>query len=183
MSSANYLSIIQKFREHLSFRTSIPTRRLIHRGQMQLFYNPEAIFTGLGYGKFPWFLALECIIAFHDDVIKWKNFPRYWPIVRGIHRSPVNSPPKGQWRGTLMFSLICVSINGWVNNREAGDLRRYRAHYDVIIMPRGRCVDNDLYKQTPGWYSTSLPTMMQHIIKCGSICEQMTGAHNKIASV
>ena len=25
-------------------------------------------------------------------------------------------------------------INGWVNNREAGDLRRYRVHYDVIVM-------------------------------------------------
>ena len=57
----------------------------------------------------------------HDDVIKWKHFPRYWPFVRGIHRSPVNSPHKGQWRGALMFSLICVWINGWVNNREAGD--------------------------------------------------------------
>ena len=60
----------------------------------------------------------------HDDVIKWKHFPRYWPFVRGIHRSPVNSPHKGQWRGALMFSLICLWINGWVNNREAGDLRR-----------------------------------------------------------
>ena len=70
----------------------------------------------------------------HDDVIKWKHFPRYWPFVRGIHRSLVNSPHKGQWRGALMFSLICVWINGWVNNREAGDLRRYRAHYDVIVM-------------------------------------------------
>ena len=39
----------------------------------------------------------------HDDVIKWKNFPRYCPFVRGIHRSPVNSPHKGQWRGALMF--------------------------------------------------------------------------------
>ena len=28
----------------------------------------------------------------HDDVIKWKHFPRYWPFVRGIHRSPVNFP-------------------------------------------------------------------------------------------
>ena len=70
----------------------------------------------------------------HDDVIKWKQFPRYWPFVPGIHRSPVNSPHKGRWRGALMFSLICVWINGWVNNREAGDLRRYRAHYDVIVM-------------------------------------------------
>ena len=47
---------------------------------------------------------------------------------------PVNSPHKGQWRGALIFSLISVWINGWVNNREAGDLRRYRAHYDVTVM-------------------------------------------------
>ena len=71
---------------------------------------------------------------FHDDVIKWKHFPRYWPFVRGIHRSPVNSPHKGQWRGALMFSLICARINGWINNGEAGDLRRHCAHYDVIVM-------------------------------------------------
>ena len=48
----------------------------------------------------------------HSDVIKWKHFPRYWLFVRGIHRSPVNSPDKGQWRGALMFSMICV----WINN-------------------------------------------------------------------
>ena len=41
---------------------------------------------------------------YHDDVIKWKHFPRYWPFVRGIQQSPVNSPHKGQWRGALMFS-------------------------------------------------------------------------------
>ena len=56
-------------------------------------------------------------IPWHDDVIKWKPFPRYWPFVRGIHRSPVNSPHKGQSRGALMFTLICARINGWVNNR------------------------------------------------------------------
>ena len=70
----------------------------------------------------------------HDDVIKWKQKPRYWPFVRGIHRSPVNSPHKGQWRGALMFSFICVWINGWVNNLKAGDLRRYCAHYDVTVI-------------------------------------------------
>ena len=63
-----------------------------------------------------------------------ETFPRHWPFVRGIHRPPVNSPHKGQWRGDLMFSLICVWINGRVNNREASDLRRYSAHYDVIVM-------------------------------------------------
>ena len=75
-----------------------------------------------------------CILQDHDDVIKWKHFPRYWPFVRGIHRSPVNSPHKGQWRRALMFSLIYVWIKGWVHNREAGDLRCYRTHYDVTVM-------------------------------------------------
>ena len=71
----------------------------------------------------------------HDDVIKWKHFPRYWPFVmRGTHRSMVNSPHKGQWRGVLIFSLICSWIYGWVNNGEAGDLRCHRPHYDVIVM-------------------------------------------------
>ena len=58
--------------------------------------------------------------------------------VRAIHRSPVNSLHKGQWRGALMFSLICVWKNDWVNNRGAGDLRRYRAHYDVTVMYKNR---------------------------------------------
>ena len=74
------------------------------------------------------------IDANRDDVIKWKHFLRYWPFVRGIHRFPVNSPHQGQWRGALIFSSICVWINGWIKNREAGDLRRYRAHYDATAM-------------------------------------------------
>ena len=63
-----------------------------------------------------------------------ETLPRYWPFVRGIHRSPVNSPHKGQWRGALMFSLICAWMDGWVNTREAGDWRRHRAHYDARVM-------------------------------------------------
>ena len=89
--------------------------------------------------------------AIHDDVIKWKHFPLYWPFVRGIHRSPVNSPHKGQWRGALMFSLICTRISGWVNNLEAGDLRRRRAHYDVIVMfviPSVTGIDSTLQQHT-----------------------------------
>ena len=82
--------------------------------------------------------------SIHDDVIKWKHFPRYWPSVRGIHRSPVNSPYKGQWRGALMVTLICARTNGWVNNREAGDLRRHRAHSDVIVMFSSDFMENPL---------------------------------------
>ena len=58
--------------------------------------------------------------SLHDDVIKWKHFPSYWPFVPVIHRSPVNSPHKGQWRGELVFSLICAWINGWVSKQSRG---------------------------------------------------------------
>ena len=71
--------------------------------------------------------------ACHDDVIKWKHFQRYWPFVREIDRSPVNSPHKGQWRGALIF-FTCDWLNCWVNNREAGDLGRHRAHYDITVI-------------------------------------------------
>ena len=77
------------------------------------------------------------VMLLHDDVFKWKHFPRYCPFVRGIHRSPVNSPHKGQGCGDLMVSFICAWINAWVNNRNAGDLRLHRAHYDVIVMRLG----------------------------------------------
>ena len=81
---------------------------------------------------------------YHDDLIKWKHFRRYWPFVRGIHRSSVNSPHKGQWRGALMISSICAWINGWVNNREAGDFRCHHAHYDATVMRpqhnKGMCI-------------------------------------------
>ena len=73
----------------------------------------------------------------HDDVIKWKHFRRNWPFVRGIHRSQVNSPHKGQWCGAFKFSLVCAWINGEVNHRKAGDLRCRHAHYGIDVMPYG----------------------------------------------
>ena len=92
----------------------------------------------------------------HDDVIRWKHFPRYWPFVRGIHRSPVNPPHKGQWRGVVMFSLICARMNGWVNNREAGDMRGYRAHYDVTVMaaPRFRGISSVILRKLSDLYNS-----------------------------
>ena len=76
-------------------------------------------------------MTYRLLLTAYDDVIKWKHFPRYWPFVWGIHRSPVNSPHKGQWRGAF-FDLRW--INAWINNLEAGDLRRFRAHYDATVM-------------------------------------------------
>ena len=84
-----------------------------------------------------WWSTKTSVWITHDDVIKWKHFPRYWPFVRGTHRSPVNSRHKGQWHEALMFSLIYARIKGWVNTCEAGDLRRHHAHYEVIVMDTG----------------------------------------------
>ena len=73
--------------------------------------------------------------GFHQNVMTSSNgnfFCVTSPLE--IHWSPVNSSHKSQWRGALMFSFICTWINGWVNNREAGDLRLHRAHYNVIVV-------------------------------------------------
>ena len=104
---------------------------MLHRPQ---WWNCRALYKiskRLVSNEYP---LLHIPVSCHDDVIKWKHFPRCWPFVRGIRRSPMNSPLKGQWRGTLMSSLIYVWINGWVNNREADDLRCHHAHYDVTVM-------------------------------------------------
>ena len=79
--------------------------------QHRICYHKECeIITDFNYINIIYLCLI--IICAHDDVIKWKPFPRYWPFVRGIHRSPVNSPHKGQWHATLTFSLICDRING-----------------------------------------------------------------------
>ena len=63
--------------------------------------------TALQDGK-TWFNYDTFDTKTHDDVIKCKHFPRYWPFVWKIHRSPVNSLHKYNWRRALMFSLICA---------------------------------------------------------------------------
>ena len=83
----------------------------------------------------------EYCLGLHMNVLGNGNiFRRYWPFVRWTHRSTVNSPHKGQWRGALMFSLVSAWINDWENNHEAGDLRRHGAHYDVIVMELRQCI-------------------------------------------
>ena len=87
--------------------------------------------------------ALFCcgsVIGFTWWRHQMETFSALLALCGGIHWSPVNSPHKGLWREALMFSLIYAWIKGWVNNREAGDLRRYHAHYDVIVMVDSRQV-------------------------------------------
>ena len=85
--------------------------------------------------------------------------------------SPVNSPLKGQWRGALVSTLICAWINAWVNNRGAGDLRRHRTHYDVIVMCIMICWQTyDLYKFCIlVCYSISIPFASIYIQTCSLV--------------
>ena len=74
----------------------------------------------------------------HESQSWWRHqmetFSALLALCTGNSPVPVNSPHKGQWRGAVMFSLIYAWINDGVNNREAGDLRRHRGHYDVNVM-------------------------------------------------
>ena len=73
-------------------------------------------------------------ICFTDDDIKWKHFPRYWPFVRGNSPIPGEFPAQRPVTRSFDVFFICVWISDWVNNGKAGDLTRYRAPYDVIVM-------------------------------------------------
>ena len=87
----------------------------------------------------------------------------------GEFTGPVQFPHKGQWRGALMFSLICIWINGWVNNREAGDWRRYRAHYDVTVMWNLRVSDLHMNcRDLITWEGTGLVTPASENRVCNS---------------
>ena len=108
-------------------------------------------------------------------------FSRYWPFVRGIHRSPVNSLHKGHWCGALKFSFVCAWINGWVNNRKDGDLRRHRAHYNVIVMlnritPPGK--DSHYFESGPRRLDKMTP-QLQHWFNSGPVLAHTVYFHWK----
>ena len=78
-----------------------------------------------------WSFSSQCTIKSSNENI-------FRVTVWGIHRSPVNSPHKGQWRGYLIF-FICAWTNSWANNGDSEDLRHHRAHYGVTVM--GFCLN------------------------------------------
>ena len=80
---------------------------------------------------------------YHDDVMKWKHFPRYWPFVRGIHRSawiPLTKASDAEL--CCFFNLPWIYC--WVNNSEAGDLRRNRDHHGGTFMCMAPCLMRDI---------------------------------------
>ena len=94
---------------------------------------PHTCLSWMGYECISW---VSCWTWWRH---KTKIFSALLALCAGNSPVTVNYPHKGQWRGALMFSLICAWINRWVNNREAGDFRRHHPHHDVIVMKR-RCV-------------------------------------------
>ena len=75
-----------------------------------------------------------------------ETFSALLALCAGNSPIPVNSPHNGQWRGALVFSLICTRINDWVNNRKAGDLRRRRGHCYVKVMQSRNCHVGDSWQ-------------------------------------
>ena len=86
-------------------------------------------------------LHSPCLMAAepHDDVIKWKHFRVTCPLWGKFNGCRWIPHTKASDSGVLIFSFICAWTNNWVNNGDAGDLRRNRSHYDVIVMQEYRC--------------------------------------------
>ena len=89
-------------------------------------------------GHCPWYKgSVIAIIPAIIYIVTSSNgtiFPRYWPFVREFtdHQwIPLTEASDAEFR---CFLWSAPWITGWVNNREAADLRRYRAPYDVIVM-------------------------------------------------
>ena len=98
----------------------------------------------------------------HDDVIKWKDFPRYWPFVRGIHRSPVNSPHKGQWCRALMVLFLFLFFSYSVLNKRLSKQSR-GWWFETPSRPLWRhCNDNN-------WGDDQSTESRRHIINCCGI--------------
>ena len=131
------------------------------------------------YSKCAWTQCLVCTYL----LCLWKNPSETWwrhqmepfsalPALCARNSPvPMNSPHKGQWRGALMFSLISPWINNWVNNRDAGDLRRHRGHYDVNVM-------NCSQSTTAGW-DTALDKLPNLVAFCFLWLKQHSSSSTK----
>ena len=122
-------------------------------------------------------------LVFHDDVIKWKHFPRYWPFVRGIHRWPVNSPHKGQWRRALMFSFICAlnkrmskQLLGWWFETPSRSLWR---HCNVVVVCLEQAADRIVMSHyrpvvdAPCWCEgTANPSVWDGVVASSGLCKE-----------
>ena len=83
-------------------------------------------------------IIIECVIGLWMDChwalwTWWRHQIETFSALLALCEG--NPPVSGlQSRETLMYSLICAWTNGWAKTRDAGDLRRHRAHYNVTVI-------------------------------------------------
>ena len=110
---------------------------------------------------------------YHDDVIKWKNFPLTCPVCGELTGHRWIPHTKASDAELWCFFCICPWINGWVNNCDAGDLKIHRARYDItlshtplcISMISGVCVQGMWNAQVKGQVTET------HRLKVNSHCD------------
>ena len=73
-------------------------------------------------------IVLADVVLTHDDAIKGKYFPRYWPFLQGIHRS--------QRQGTRSLDVFFdLRLNKRLSKQSRGWwFGRHLAHCDVTVM-------------------------------------------------
>ena len=127
-------------------------------------------------------LAVLCIVVVKSRVLSWwrhqlKTFSTSLALCDG--NPPVTGGfPSHQWHGALMFSLICAWTHGWANNRDAGELRRHRAHYDVTVMVSTLCSD-DLAQSVAISYDISLAIWNNVILSVKTHPNMKTSWHGR----
>ena len=122
----------------IRYEEDFEENKCLHDGVYLIPFHSELKYYGIWY---VWSTSVYFTLAHVSNAsllcIWWRHqmetFSVLLAICAGNSPVPVNSPHKGQWRRALVFSLICAWINGWIHNCEASDLRRHRAHYDVIV--------------------------------------------------
>ena len=124
-------------------------------------------------------LSLNKILQKHSNGKPWwrhqmESFSTLLALCAGNSLVSVNSPHKGQSRGALMFSLICSWINDWVNNREAGEMRRHPGHYDVNVMHHWFWV-----KLRPHYSDVIMTTMASPINSLIIVCSTIYSSTDK----
>ena len=105
----------------------------------------------------------------HDDVIKWKHFPHNRPFVRKIHRSPVNSPHKGQWRGALVFWYPCMHqelSKQWRRRWFVTPSRSFRRHCNALSTGRTWCELQSANVHLVDLFATPLVDTHKPILLC-----------------
>ena len=96
----------------------------------------------------------------HDDVIKWKLFPRYWPSVGGVHRSPGIPLIKGS--DMELWCFFDLRLNKRLSKiREVSDFRCHRAHFDVSVM----FLKSVVGKTFPAFPAHAHPAIFKYVVR------------------